>query len=70
MIVQLNTQKSQKENEMKLQQTIATPSAFPVGVVKTVEEILAAENQKDLQQTELEQRKEFVERIEAFCDCV
>jgi len=70
MIVRLNILESQKENEMKLQQAITPSSAFPVGVVKTAEEILAAQNQKDLQQTELEQREEFVERIEAFCDCV
>lgn len=55
---------------MKLQHAITPPSAFPVGVVKTAEEILATQNQKDLQQAELEQREEFVERIEAFCDCV
>ncbi len=58
---------------MKLQHTAITQpnaAAFPVGVIKTAEEILAAESQKHQEPTELEQRKEFVERIEAFCDCV
>ncbi len=58
---------------MKLQHTAKTQAnvaAFPVGVIKTAEEILAAESQKHEEPAELEQRKEFVERIEAFCDCV
>ena len=58
---------------MKLQHTTnphQDSGLFPVGVIKTAEEILAAESQTQQEPAELEQRKEFVERIEAFCDCV
>ena len=59
---------------MNLQQTsqvsIEQPVPYPLHSIKKITEISESERQASTQLIELNEREEFVKRIEAFCDCV
>lgn len=72
MIVQLCLRIPKGRLKMELQQ-IRVEKLIPypsLSAIKKIPEVLGYENQASAQQIELNEREEFVKRIEAFCDCV
>lgn len=59
---------------MELQQVIKasaeTPAIYPLSEEKSSVEVLPTKSRKKAKPAELSEREEFVERIEAYCDCV
>lgn len=58
----MNLQVSQVSSEQ--------PAPYPLHTIKKIAEVSESELQASTQLIELNEREEFVKRIEAFCDCV